>query len=97
MELNAVTAIDGGANTFTRIESQNNSSSTFESIMSQLQAVDQSYRNAENAALSLVAGDLDNLHQVMAAINKAKLQFEFVTEVRNKALEGYQEIMRMQV
>lgn len=42
-------------------------------------------------------GETDNLHQVMMSINKAKTSFELVLEVRNRLLEGYQEIMRMQI
>ncbi|MBB3063490.1 flagellar hook-basal body complex protein FliE [Microbulbifer rhizosphaerae] len=73
------------------------SSPVFESIMSELNAVDQQYKSAEKETLELITGELDNVHQVMASINKAKLSFELVTQVRNKILEGYQEVMRMQI
>ncbi|WP_299581619.1 flagellar hook-basal body complex protein FliE [uncultured Microbulbifer sp.] len=69
----------------------------YKMISSEIQHVSQQYRVAEEQALTLTSGDLDNIHQVMSAINKAKLSFELVTQVRNKLLEGYQEIMKMQV
>ena len=42
-------------------------------------------------------GETDSLHQVMTSISKAKTSFELVVEVRNRLLEGYQEIMRMAI
>jgi flagellar hook-basal body complex protein FliE len=36
-------------------------------------------------------------HQVMLAIEEARLSFQFALQVRNRLIEGYQELMRMQV
>ncbi|MEX2964310.1 flagellar hook-basal body complex protein FliE [Microbulbifer sp. TYP-18] len=72
-------------------------SSLFEATINQLRAIDMQYKFAENQAIKLAAGELENVHQVMTAINKAKLSFELVSQMRNKLLEGYQEIMRMQI
>ncbi|BBM00350.1 flagellar hook-basal body complex protein FliE [Microbulbifer sp. GL-2] len=69
----------------------------YQVVSSELQHVSEQYRVAEEQALTLTVGNLDDVHQVMSAINKAKLSFELVTQVRNKLLEGYQEIMKMQV
>jgi flagellar hook-basal body complex protein FliE len=53
--------------------------------------------DADKAIRSYAIGETDNLHQVMMSIAKAKTSFELVVQVRNRLLEGYQEIMRMQV
>lgn len=45
----------------------------------------------------LALGRAENLHQVMIAMEKAKLSFQLVTQVRNHLLDAYQEVMRMQV
>lgn len=45
----------------------------------------------------LAAGKADNLHQVMLRIEESRLQFQLVMQVRNRVLEAYQEVMRMQV
>ena len=37
------------------------------------------------------------LHEVMLAVEKANISFQFLTQVRNKAMEAYQEIMKMPV
>ena len=45
----------------------------------------------------LAAGKVDNIHDVMIAAEKANISLELVVEIRNKLLEAYQEMMRMQV
>jgi flagellar hook-basal body complex protein FliE len=42
-------------------------------------------------------GEHGSIHDVMLAISKAKTSFELGLQVRNRLLEGYQELMRMQV
>jgi flagellar hook-basal body complex protein FliE len=42
-------------------------------------------------------GESKGLHEVMIAIEKSSISFQFLTQVRNKALDAYHEIMRMQV
>jgi len=46
---------------------------------------------------TLVTGELDELHQVMIAAEKSSLSFQLTLQIRNKVVEAYQEIMRMQV
>lgn len=41
------------------------------------------------------AGEDIDIHNVMMAIERANLALSVVTEVRNRALEAYQEMMRM--
>jgi len=45
----------------------------------------------------MVAGEVTEVHDVMIAAKEAQLAFELLLEVRNKLLEGYQELMRLQV
>ena len=45
----------------------------------------------------LAAGNLDNLHHVMIALEEARLAMQLTVQVRNKMLEAYQELLRMQV
>jgi flagellar hook-basal body complex protein FliE len=45
----------------------------------------------------LAAGEKVELHQVMIASQKASITLDATLEVRNKVVEAYQEIMRMQV
>lgn len=67
----------------------------------QLQAEFSSVNNkmmvAESALQDLAAGKSSNIHHVMLALEDAKLSFQLLAQVRNKLLEGYQEILRMQI
>lgn len=45
----------------------------------------------------LVTGEIQDIHQVMIASEKANLAFQLTLQIRNKVVEAYQEIMRMQV
>ena len=44
-----------------------------------------------------IAGKTDNIHEVMIAGEKASVSLQFAMEIRNKVLEAYQEITRMQI
>ena len=59
--------------------------------------VDSLQQEADTLALKAATGDMDNIHQVMIAMEKASLALEFAVQVRNKAIEAYQELMRTQV
>jgi flagellar hook-basal body complex protein FliE len=52
---------------------------------------------ADKAVRDLVTGSTDNIHQVLSAITEADLSFRLMMQVRNKLVEAYKEIMRMQV
>jgi len=45
----------------------------------------------------LATGQVDNLHQIMITSEKAELALELTVQIRNKVIEAYQEIMRMQI
>ncbi len=52
---------------------------------------------AGKAMEQLIAGQATDLHEVMIAAEKAKTSFDLLLEIRNKAIETYREIMRIQV
>ncbi len=43
----------------------------------------------------LATGQLDNPATLMTAITKAQLSIDFLVQLRNKALDGYSELMRI--
>jgi len=53
--------------------------------------------NASNAVNSLQTGNSVSLHQAVLAMEEANVSFQLMVEVRNKLLDAYQEIMKMQV
>ncbi|MDE4085003.1 flagellar hook-basal body complex protein FliE [Planococcus maritimus] len=45
----------------------------------------------------LLTGEVKDVHEVMIASQKASLSLQMTMQVRNKVVEAYQEVMRMQV
>jgi flagellar hook-basal body complex protein FliE len=52
---------------------------------------------ASEAVAGLMTGQGVSLHQTMIAMEEASVSLQLMVEVRNKLLESYQELMRMQV
>ena len=46
---------------------------------------------------NFATGKVENVHEVMIAMSKAEVSFKFMMETRNKLIDAYKEIMRMQV
>jgi len=69
----------------------------FESMLSSLQNLNTQMIDNEKSVAQLALGQTDNLHQVMIASERTRLDFQLLLAVRNKVLEAYQELMRMQV
>ena len=65
-------------------------------LLKNLQDVNRLQLQADDAAKQMVLGEVDDIHQVMLATEKAKLAMQLTVQVRNKLVESYQEIARMQ-
>ena len=52
---------------------------------------------AGKAVDKMVGGEAVDLHEVMIAVEKAKTSFDLLMEIRNKTIDAYREIMRIQV
>jgi len=64
------------------------------------QAIDQTVQlqqAAKDETTKFLTGETDDLHKVMIAGEKAGLAFQLTLQVRNKMVEAYQEVMRMQI
>jgi flagellar hook-basal body complex protein FliE len=52
---------------------------------------------ADKSSEAFLTGQTDDIHKVMIATEKAGLAFQLTMQVRNKIVEAYQEVMRMQI
>ena len=52
---------------------------------------------ANQAVEGVLNGDNVPLHQAMLSVEEASVSFQLMVEVRNKLLDSYQELMRMQI
>ena len=67
-------------------------------LQSALTSVNEAQQHATALSTSFVSGTQEaNLAEVMIAAQKANLSFRAMTEVRNKLVNAYQEIMNMPV
>lgn len=62
-----------------------------------VQEVNQDQWAAKQANWRLVNGEAENLHDVVMAAEKAEVSFQLTLQMRNRIMEAYQEMMRMQV
>ncbi len=53
--------------------------------------------DADKAIAKVELGDSGSIHETIIAMEKASISFRTMMQVRNKILEAYQEVMRMQV
>jgi len=60
-----------------------------------MQQVEQDQQVANDMAVKLATGEIDDIAQVMIASERASLSLNLAIQVRNKVIEAYQEIMRM--
>jgi flagellar hook-basal body complex protein FliE len=94
-QLRALSAKAAGVTPVTQaVETQSNFSNTLKNA---IENVNQLENDATSFKKSFELGDSSiGLHDVMVASQKAKIAFSALTEVRNKFVSAYQEIMNMQ-
>ena len=63
----------------------------------ELGSVNATVASAEHGVQQLAVGEATNLHEVMIHLEEAKLSLQLLAQVRNRLLDAYQEVMRMQV
>ncbi len=66
-------------------------------IAQAVQRLDASQKAADEGMIRLVAGEPVDLHQVMLQTEEALVNLNLALQVRNKIVEAYQEIQRMQL
>jgi flagellar hook-basal body complex protein FliE len=59
--------------------------------------VDTKLKAGEAGLQRLATGDVENLQQVMIRLEESRLSFQLMMQVRNRLLEAYQDVMKMQV
>jgi flagellar hook-basal body complex protein FliE len=62
-----------------------------------MQSIQALNRDASGSVEKFLKGDNDELHNTALAAQRAEIAFELGLQVRNKVVQAYQEIMRMQM
>jgi flagellar hook-basal body complex protein FliE len=68
-----------------------------ETISDFIQAVNDKSKEASGLVSDVIQGKSQNLHEAMASLEEAGLSFKLMLEIRNKLLESYKEVQRMQI
>ena len=72
------------------------SADSFSDMLSRaVNSVDETMKTSEQSIQDFAAGKTENVHEVMINMQRAQLSFQMMVEMRNKAIETYQEISRM--
>ena len=66
-------------------------------LLDSLGEVNRLQTEADQGVQRLITGETDNVAEVMAAVNKAGIAFDLLTQIRNKLNDSYQEILQMRV
>lgn len=68
-----------------------------DSLKQAVHTVDSLQKDADIKMQELATGKSQNIHETMIAAEKADIALKLMVQVRNKIIDAYQEIMRMQV
>lgn len=80
------------------VENSEKSDGSFTKVLgAKLQEVQDLQSNADLMAQKLATGELTDVHTAMIAAEKAELGLQYTLAIRNKLVEAYQDIMRMQI
>ncbi|KGI55766.1 MULTISPECIES: flagellar hook-basal body complex protein FliE [unclassified Campylobacter] len=66
-------------------------------LKSSISDLDTAQKEGEAAMTDIATGEVKDLHQAAIAIGKAETSMKFMLEVRNKAINAYKEITRIQI
>lgn len=100
MQIGAVGAIGaiGSPGPVVQTEPAANAVEGFQNLLADaIQKLGQSQAEADAAVNGLAAGEPLDLHAVALAVEENSLNFQLAMQVRNKLVEAYQEVQRMQV
>jgi flagellar hook-basal body complex protein FliE len=94
----ATTDVAGAAGAAGTTGTQSSSGADFASVLaSSIDGLQATQSTADKLATQAATGDLKDVHDYMIASNEASLATEMVVTIKNKAVEAFNEIMRMPV
>jgi flagellar hook-basal body complex protein FliE len=99
MSIEAVAAIGAGQPVLPEgvIGAQPTTGMSFESVLGSLETLNTQLQSSQASTAQLATGGPDSLHHTVMGMEQTRLSFELMLAVRNKVLDAYQELMRMQV
>lgn len=95
--LNGVSGVEDATSINPAAGSGTETTTSFDNLLSSsLESLNNQQVAANEATTGMVTGEIDNLHNVMIQTTEAQLSLELAIQVRNKAIEAYNDIKNMQ-
>ena len=66
-------------------------------VRDNLNQVNQLEKNADNLTTQFALGEIDDIHQVTIATEKARMALNMTLGIQNRLVQAYEEVMRMQI
>ena len=86
------------APSLTDVAAESHSGPSFKDVLSNaIGGIEQTRSDATQGVERFLSGEGDDLHSVVLASQRAELEFDLFLQVRNKVVNAYQEVMRMQM
>lgn len=98
MEINSIKPLfDHRMNSIDEVPEGNNNETFGKYFKNALDNANDLQIKSNEEALKFITGESSDMHQALIAAEEARLYMEFVMQVRNKLVESYQEVSRMQI
>lgn len=99
LPVDAISAIDAGLSAAPASLTQSGfPTQNFADVLEQsVGQVDAKINQADLEVRKLAVGEEGDLHRVMISLEDAKMSLSLMIQVRNRVVESYQELMRMQI
>ena len=68
-----------------------------EQLSETLKSVDAKIKGVDKLPEDLITGKVESIHEIAVQMKQAEFSFRFAVEIRNKLVEAYREVMRMNV
>jgi len=78
-------------------DSKAQNSSFSDLLLKSLNEVNKLQQTADDMIKEIATGKIDNIQDAVMAIEKADISMRLLVEVKNKAIQAYNQIMNMQV
>lgn len=89
--------IAGAADVASSAGKRNQKTDFGELLKSAINQVNEMQKQSDDKTLALAKGDINDLHNVMISAQKSSIVLETAVQMQRKAIDAYNEIMRMQV
>lgn len=87
----------GGASSIGKASPAENGTQFSDIFLNRVNQTNEQLVKSDETIKEFAKGNIDNPHEVMIQLEEAHLALQYTIQMRNKVVEAYQELMRMQL